>query len=233
MNAKPRGLRVRIPANEFGNPRARSDVISNLGLSGPLRGLRRLNQKLDEALAVIPSARSNGRRASLNPNALPYSPRVGRDKKRGEQRSFKVHYAGHSADAAGMGTKETAPSMAIMTKLEAAYHENKTLREALAAVRDVLIYEIRRREEAEGRYRRFRQSVGIKDEDLPVRDPSRGAPRAEAKNIALNKSRHYSIWRSHKQSPSARMLHKRSAAASCSMDPSLVPETVSSAFGSY
>jgi hypothetical protein len=224
MNAKPRDLRVRIPPNEFKEYIASAPIIecrgdgansSHLGLSGPLRGLRSLNRKLDEALlAALPDAAVGTRNKFYRPRKA--DPPAAASKPllaacppgalKVERQRYKIQYASPSVAPAmaAMSTTKAASEASIsscstvtISEFEAAVRENLTLREALSALRDVLFYEISKREKAEGMCRHFERRIG-RAGAVAAHSP---APRVAGTNTGLDKTRHYSIRRSHKQSP--------------------------------
>lgn len=216
MSVKPYGLRVSIPPNKFREHvtepvggRCDDGQPLKLGLSGPLRGLRSLNRQLDEALEALPravpmpSARNkfyrirNTRSTAAVADPLPAAVSLGAlDSK---QQRHHTHDGSpiSSTEIIGRDTQSVSSFRTVTTtEFKAALRENKTLREALAALRDVLFYEISKREKAESMCKLFKHRIRMAG-GIDLSSPAGGA----GAKMAFDKTRHYAVTRSHKQSP--------------------------------
>ena len=255
LKAKPCNLRVRIPPNEFGDFPAKPQQPScinegfSLGLTGPLRGLRSLNKRLDEALELLPLGVPTGVAPARNKfySRKTVSPEPSVDYKsasgcvREELQQYQIHYVDSSATAAMVPVTVTSAdrrsrsSMAsAKLALEAAMKENKTLREALIALRDVLFFEIRKREKAEVLYRRLKLRLEATEGGGggSVGGGSRGGqsmtvqqhgliygsqPLERSEPMEFGETRHYSIQCDHQRQPSVRVIQAGSASPSRSL----------------
>lgn len=211
MRYKPNDLRVVIPKNRFKKQSPEHKGVSalvsleqswkhGLGLSGPLKSLMNLNKELDEALHVsaFPSSKLEQAIVNHTPKSAPGNPtkaESSESRKRGTNPPNQLYQNRLQVYETGMVAvppitellKSDANVRIVMLKeqLLASHDENKVLREALMAMRDVLFYEISRREKAEILCHLARR----RDLKTPRCDGASTSPSMEL----FNATHHYSI----------------------------------------